>query len=271
MGGTDLTILVAFAAGVVSFLSPCVLPLVPAYLGQLTAVAVASGADGAQPTRWTALRHGLAYVLGFGAVFTILGVTATYAASGLAQYMDALRWWGGLILVILGISLTGLVRIPFLERTWRPLDAGAAESLATATGTVAFANPNAGGFGDRVGSRLVSSRGGWLASFGLGAIFAIGWTPCIGIILGGILTLAATSSTVAQGAILLVAYTAGLGLPFLAIALAFDRAPAILRPLVRHGRAVSIIGGLLVVAIGIAMMMDWLQLLPQRFTFLSGI
>jgi cytochrome c-type biogenesis protein len=271
MGGTDLTILVAFAAGVVSFLSPCVLPLVPAYLGQLTAVAVASNATGAPPTRWTALRHGVAYVLGFGAVFTLLGITATYAAAGLAQYMDALRWWGGLILVILGISLTGLVRIPFLERTWRPLDAGAADSLATATGSVAFATPGGTGVGNRIGGRLVTSRGGWLASFGLGAIFAIGWTPCIGIILGGILTLAATSSTVGQGAILLVAYTAGLGLPFLAIALAYDRAPALIRPLVRHGRAVSIIGGLLVVAIGIAMMMDWLQLLPQRFTFLSGI
>ena len=104
MGGTDLTILVAFAAGVVSFLSPCVLPLVPAYLGQLPAVAVASTASGAPPTRWTALRHGIANFLGFGAVFTLLGVTATYAAAGLAQYMDALRWWGGLILVILGIS-----------------------------------------------------------------------------------------------------------------------------------------------------------------------
>ena len=156
MGGTDLTILVALAAGVVSFLSPCVLPLVPAYLGQLTAVAVASNASGAPPTRWTALRHGLAYVLGFGAVFTLLGVSATYAASGFAQYMDELRWVGGLILVILGISLTGLVRIPFLERTWRPLDAGAAESVATATGSVAFATPRGGGFGQRLGGRLVT-------------------------------------------------------------------------------------------------------------------
>jgi cytochrome c-type biogenesis protein len=271
MGGTDLTILVALAAGVVSFLSPCVLPLVPAYVGQLTAVAVASSTSGAPPTRWTALRHGIAFVFGFGAVFTLLGITATYAASGLAQYMDELRWIGGLILVILGISLTGLVRIPFLERTWRPLDAGAADSIATATGSVAFATPGGGGLGHQVGNRLVSSRGGWLASFGLGAIFAIGWTPCIGIILGGILTLAATSSTVAQGTVLLIAYTAGLGIPFLAIAFAYDRAPGLMRPLVRHGRAVSIIGGLLVVAIGVAMMMDWLALLPQRFTFLSGI
>jgi len=271
MDGTDLTILVALAAGVVSFLSPCVLPLVPAYLGQLTAVAVASSASGAPPSRWTALRHGVAYVLGFGAVFTVLGITATYAASGLAQYMDALRWWGGLILVILGISLTGLVRIPILERTWRPLDAGAAESLAGSTGSVAFATPGGEGVGGRLGSWLVSSRGGWLASFGLGAIFAIGWTPCIGIILGGILTLAATSGTLAQGAILLVAYCLGLGIPFLAIAVAYDRAPGLIRPLVRHGRAVSIVGGLLVAGIGVAMMMDWLALLPQRFTFLSGI
>ena len=121
--------------------------------------------------------------------------------------------------------------------------------------------------GDRVGGRLVSQRGGWLASFGLGAIFAVGWTPCIGVILGAILTMASTSTTVTQGAILLVAYTLGLGLPFLAIALLFDRAPAILRPLVRHGRAVSFVGGMLVVAIGLAMLFDWLSLLPQYFNF----
>ena len=126
---------------------------------------------------------------------------------------------------------------------------------------------NRAGLGDRLGGRLVSSRGGWLASFGLGAIFAVGWTPCIGVILGAILGLASTSQTVGQGALLLVAYTAGLGLPFVAIALLYDRAPAILRPLVRHGRAVSIIGGALVIAIGVAMVMDWLALLPRWFSF----
>lgn len=273
MGGGDLTILLALAAGVISFLSPCVLPLVPAYVGQLTAIAVASTADGAPPSRWTAFRHGVAYVLGFGAVFSVLGVTATYGASGLSQYLGVLRWVGGLILIILGISLTGLVRIPFLERTWRPLDAGAAGSLATATGSVALgmAGNRRPGIGDRLGGRVVTARGGWVASFGLGAIFAIGWTPCIGIILGGILTLAATSATAGQGLILLVAYTLGLGLPFLAIAVAYDRAPQLLRPLTRHGRTVSIVGGLLVAAIGLAMMMDWLALLPQRFQFLTNI
>ena len=273
MSGSDLTILVAVAAGLLSFLSPCVLPLVPAYLGQLTAVAVAGSAPGAAPSRWLALSHAVAYVLGFGAVFTLLGITATFASAGLSEYLPTLRVIGGVILVVLGLNLAGIITIPRLAQSWRPLDAGAAGSVASATGTMSLASAGAasggGGpsFGDRLGGRLVSSRGGWLASFGLGAIFAVGWTPCIGIILGGILGLASSSQTVAQGAVLLIAYTLGLGLPFLAIAVLYDRAPALLRPLVRHGRAVSIIGGLLVVAIGVAMIMDWLVLLPRWFNF----
>ena len=274
----DLTLIVAFAAGVISFLSPCVLPLVPAYLGQLTAVAVAAAAAGTTPSRWTALRHALAYVAGFGAVFTLLGMTATFAAAGLSDYLPVLRQVGGVILIVLGLNLAGVLRIPRLERTWRPLDAGASGSLATATGTVSLSSASAAGgtrgtpgFAERLGGRLVNSRGGWLASFGLGAIFAIGWTPCIGVILGGILALASTSQTVLQGGSLLVAYTAGLGLPFLAIALAYDRAPGLLRPLVRHGQAVSIIGGLLVVLIGVAMLLDWLARIPSIFPFLTGV
>jgi cytochrome c-type biogenesis protein len=272
VSGDNLTILVALAAGLISFLSPCVLPLVPAYLGQLTAVAVAGQEPGATPSRWRALTHAFAYVLGFGAVFTLLGITATFASAGLAEYLPTLRVIGGVILVVLGLNLAGIVTIPWLAQSWRPLDAGAASSVATATGTMSLASTGAGAaggptFSDRVGGRLVSSRGGWLASFGLGAIFAVGWTPCIGIILGGILGLASSSQTVAQGAVLLIAYTLGLGIPFLAIAVLYDRAPALLRPLIRHGRAVSIIGGLLVVAIGVAMIMDWLVLLPRWFNF----
>jgi cytochrome c-type biogenesis protein len=277
VSGGDLTLLVAVAAGLLSFLSPCVLPLVPAYLGQLTAVAVASetGTAPARPSRWLALRHGIAYVAGFGSVFTLLGVTATYFAAGLSDYLPTLRQVGGVILIILGLNLAGVLRIPRLERTWRPLDAGAAGSVATATGTVSLTSSGGGsgqgpGLGERLGGRIVSSRGGWLASFGLGAIFAVGWTPCVGVILGAILGLAATSQTVAQGGLLLAAYTLGLGLPFLAIALAYDRAPALLRPLVRHGQAVSVVGGALVVAVGIAMVMDWLFVMSTWFGF-SGI
>jgi cytochrome c-type biogenesis protein len=267
----DPTILLAVAAGLLSFLSPCVLPLVPAYVGQLTAVAVAGSVDGARPSRWMAFRHAVAYVAGFGLVFTLLGVTASFASAGLAPFMPVLRQVGGIILIVLGLNLAGVLRIPRLERTWRPLDAGASASVAGTTGTMALAAPGGGGFGDRLGGRLVSSRGGWLASLGLGAIFAVGWTPCIGVMLGGILMMASATATVAQGAILLIAYTLGLGLPFLAIALVYDRAPGLLRPLVRHGRAVSIVGGGLVVAIGLAMLFNWLALLPQYFQFNTAI
>jgi cytochrome c-type biogenesis protein len=273
----DLTIAVAVGAGLLSFLSPCVLPLVPAYLGQLTAVAVVGRSEG-DPSRWLAIRHALAFVAGFGGVFTLLGVTATYLAGPLVDYMPLLRQVGGVLLIALGLNLAGVLRIPALDRTWRPLEAGAAASLASSTGTIALASPGGGGgtssatsFGDRLGGRIVATRGGWLASLGLGAIFAIGWTPCIGIILGGILTLAATSGSTAQGAILLIAYTLGLGLPFIAIAAAYDRAPALVRPLVARGRLVSAIGGALVTLIGVAMVFNWLALLPQYVPFNTQI
>jgi cytochrome c-type biogenesis protein len=272
---TNLTIAVAIGAGLISFLSPCVLPLVPAYLGQLTAVAVSAGSTPTPPSRWVAVRHAVAYVIGFGVVFTILGVTATFAGGPLFASIGTLRVIGGVVLIVMGLSLTGLIRVPVLERVWRPLEAGAATSLAASTGTVAIGRADGGldrgpGTIDRIGQRLVG-RGGLAASFGLGAIFAIGWTPCIGIILGGILTLAATSGSTLQGGILLIAYTLGLGIPFLALGLLYDRAPGLLRPLVRHGRAVSVVGGLLVVAIGVAMITGWLGLLPQYFTFNTAI
>jgi cytochrome c-type biogenesis protein len=222
------------------------------------------------------MRHALAYVLGFGLVFTVLGLTATFALGPLVDYLPVFREIGGVLLVLLGLNLAGVLRIPAMERTIRPFEAGAAGSLATSTGTIALSAPGSGGragtsLAERLGGRIVGTRGGWVASLGLGAIFAVGWTPCIGPILGSILGIAASSSQKAEGAILLIAYTAGLGLPFLALAAVYDRAPAILRPLLRHGRLVSIIGGVLVIAIGIAMFFDWLALLPQFVPFNSAI
>jgi len=282
MSGSDLTILVAIAAGLLSFLSPCVLPLVPAYIGQLTRVAVRSTAERegrTGPSRWVALRHAVAYVLGFGLVFTLLGVTATFAGGALGAYLPALRQVGGAILIVMGLNLAGILTIARLQRTWQPLLAGGASSLATSgggsvIGPLGSPGPDGksrGSAGDRLGARLTGSGNAWLASFGLGVIFAIGWTPCIGTILGGILTLAATSDGVARGAVLLVGYTLGLGIPFLVLGVLYDRAPRILRPLVRHGRAVSLVGGLLVVAIGVAMLFDLLILVPRYLTFLTAI
>jgi cytochrome c-type biogenesis protein len=280
MSGSDLTILVALAAGLLSFLSPCVLPLVPAYVGQLTRVAVRSAAergDGALPSRWVALRHAIAYVAGFGLVFTLLGVTATFAGGALGAYLPALRQLGGIILVVMGLNLAGILTIGRLQRTWQPLLAGGTSSLATSSGgsVVGRLEPaggaGRGGLGDRLGARLTGSGNAWVATFGLGVIFAIGWTPCIGTILGGILTLAATSDGVLRGGILLVGYTVGLGIPFIVLGVLYDRSPGILRPLVRHGRAVTMIGGLLVVAIGLAMLFDLLIIVPRYLTFLTAI
>jgi len=272
----DLTLLLAFGAGIISFVSPCVLPLVPAYLAQLTVVAVVRGGDTADAaaagsSRWLAVRHALAYVLGFAAVFTFLGVSASLIGGGLYGLLPTLRTIGGLLLIVMGLNLAGILTLPAiqgaLQRTWRPLEAGAAGELARASGTISFGgrlDENRGpGLGERLGGRLVGGRGGWLASFGLGVVFAVGWTPCIGIILGGILTVAASSGQTLQGGLLLFSYSLGLGLPFVALAIVYDRAPAVIRPLVRHGRAVSLVGGLLVIVIGVAMVFDWLTLLAR--------
>ena len=267
----DYTFLLAMVAGLISFVSPCVLPLVPAYLGQLTAVAVAAQGAAATPSRWAAVRHAVAYVAGFGSVFTLLGITATFAGGVLADYLPALRIIGGVVLVVMGLSLAGILRIPILERTWRPLDAGASAGLTTMTGGMTLAPAGAGSVGSRVGSRLVGGRAGLGTAFALGAIFAIGWTPCIGIVLGGILTLAATADGRLQGALLLVGYTLGLGIPFILIAAFYDRSRRLVRFLVTHGRAVSLVGGLLVAAIGVAMIFDLLILLPRYFQFTSFV
>ncbi|HWP63479.1 MAG TPA: cytochrome c biogenesis CcdA family protein [Candidatus Binatia bacterium] len=264
----ELSFGLAVVAGVLSFLSPCVLPLVPAYLGQLTAVAVA-GAGSGRPSRWLALRHAAAYVAGFTTVFTFLGVTATFAAGPLFDYIAPARTIGGAILVVLGASLAGLVRLPLLERVWRPLEPAAQAGLAGRTGGLVVAVEAPTGTTSGLGRWLAQTRSGPLVSFALGAIFAVGWTPCIGVVLGAILTLAANSATVGVGGLLLVGFSLGLGVPFLALGLLYDRAPALVRPLVRRGRLVSLLGGLLVAAIGLAMIFDWLVLLPRWFGFFS--
>ncbi len=260
MEPSDLTLVVAFGAGLLSFLSPCVLPLVPAYVGQLTVVTVV-GRSNATPSRWLAVRHAVAYVAGFGAVFTVLGVTAAFVGGPLGEHLPTLRRIGGILLVVLGLNLAGVLRVPVLERTWRPLQAGAAQVLARRSGTIALAAPGAETrprVGSRLGGRLVGGRGGIVASFGLGIVFAVGWTPCIGIILGGILTVAASAGTTLQGGLLLAAYSLGLGVPFIVMGAVYDRTPALVRPLVRHGRVASVVGGILVAVLGVFMLLDWL-------------
>ena len=221
------------------------------------------------------MRHALAYVAGFGAVFTLLGITATFAAGPLVDYLPALRMIGGVILIVLGLNLAGILHIP-RPRADVAAARGRRRDLAgdrrPARSRFAECRPATPSIGDRLGGRLVSPRGGWLASFGLGAIFAIGWTPCIGIILGGILTMAAYVDDRRPGrrpARRLHARASACRSSL--IAAVYDRAPRVMAPLVRHGRVVSLIGGLLVALIGVAMLFDWLASCRATSTFNTAI
>jgi cytochrome c-type biogenesis protein len=258
----ELTLAAAIVAGLLSFLSPCVLPVVPAYLGQLGALAAAPAfaaattaapataapataapAPTVQPrTRWQVLPHALAFVLGFAAVFTALGLTGALIGRAIPVGIPVLRILGGLLLVVLGLDMAGVFRIPLLARTWRPLDRSGP------------------------GSSPLPSRTP-LGAFSLGAVFGVGWTPCIGPTLGAIFGLSALGATPQVG-LLFVAYSLGLGIPFIVMALAMDRAPALIRPLRRHARIVELIGGSLVVLIGLAIIFDWLGFFARTFSFL---
>lgn len=261
----QLTLAAAFLAGLISFASPCVLPVVPAYLGQLGVLAVAPA------RRWHLLPHAIAFVLGFGTIFTLLGLTVYVGGSLLgltlpAVWMTWLRQLGGIVLIVLGLNLAGILRFDWLQRSWRPLDAILTRrALATAMAV----GPSGSGSGSE--SRPVGSPGlgrSPLAAFGLGAIFSIGWTPCVGPTLGAILGLSAIGPSV-QVVALFAAYSAGLAVPFLLMAMALDRSRAWTRPLLRHGRAVELVGGLLVAGIGVALLFDWLSVLARTFSFLT--
>jgi cytochrome c-type biogenesis protein len=236
----ELTLAAAIFAGLVSFISPCVLPVVPAYLGQLGVVSVA--ASTAPGVRWQALPHALAFVAGFGTVFVLLGLTF-YALRPLFD-LALVRVVGGLLVVLLGLNLMGVLRIGLLSRAWRP--------------------------GQRFGEAPLggAAANSPLAALVLGGAFAVGHTPCIGPTLGAILGLSLQLGAAPEVVALLIGYTVGIGLPFVALSLALDGSARLTRPLLRHGRAIELLGGGLVVLIGLAIMFDWLNLLAQAFSFL---
>ncbi len=236
----ELTLAAAIFAGLISFLSPCVLPVVPAYLGQIGVISVTAPAS-----RWRAVPHAIAFVLGFGGVFTLLGVTAYVAAGPLRDNLPLLRQIGGIVLILLGLNLMGVLRLSLLARTWRPLD------------RQEFGRAPLGGAAARTP----------LGALTLGAIFAIGWTPCVGPTLGAILTLSVVSAS-PQVILLLAAYSLGLGLPFIVLALAMDGSARFTRPFLRYGRQIELIGGALIVLIGLAILFDWLAIFAKAFSFL---
>ena len=227
---SEISLLIAFGAGILSFLSPCVLPLVPVYLANLAGVSVLDRKAGVGFR--TPLFHTLVFVAGFGIVFAALGAAAGLTGFAIGAHLETLHRIAGGLLVFFGLFLIASLKIPWLNYEKR------------------LHHASAGGIG-------------YSRSFLIGAAFSLGWTPCIGPILGGVLTLAANSETAWHGAYLLTIYSAGLGLPFVVISLAIGPISSHLRRFSCYTPLISLIGGLLLILVGALIFFDrlaWLIL-----------
>jgi len=252
----------AFAAGVISFLSPCVLPLVPAYVAHLTGVATAPEAAAG---RRESLSHAVAFVLGFGLVFTVIGASVGLAGGLVRDELPTLEKLAGVFLVVLGLNLMGVIRVPWLYRTYQ-LSLGSPGGPA-----LAFAGGGTAGGATTATLVVQSTALSYARSLGFGSAFAIAWTPCIGPVLGAILTLAAASTTVHQGAYLLLAYSAGLALPFLVAGYALGGVTAVLRRFGRYLAALELAAGAVVVLVGILVFFDEFASLNQYFDLIPQL
>ncbi|MFH1638954.1 MAG: cytochrome c biogenesis protein CcdA [Chloroflexota bacterium] len=185
----SISFLVAFGAGLLSFFSPCVLPLVPVYLASLAGTELLTPQNSL--ARMPVSLHSLSFVAGFSAVFTLLGAVAGLTGVAVSAYIGVIRQVSGALMIFFGLFLLLALKVPFLN------------------------------FERRLTTRS-SATGGYLRSLLVGGVFSLGWTPCVGPILGGILTMALGVRTVYRGALLLLTYSMGLGLPFLVVGAAFD-------------------------------------------------
>ena len=224
----------AFLAGLASFLSPCVFTLVPAYIGYLGGRAAGGEANPNQ--RWITFSHGLAFVLGFSIVFITLGM----AVSAAGQLLYDLRIWltkiGGIVVLIFGLHMIGVFRIPFLE------------------------------YDTRIQS-LPDRKWGYLSSALLGVVFSAGWSPCVGPVLGAILTIALNGGDIGLGTRLLTAYSAGLAIPFLVAALGIGWVSTILRKYSKTMRIVEIVMGVILVLVGIMLFSGTFEIIAQQSQF----
>jgi cytochrome c-type biogenesis protein len=242
MYASQISLGIAFIAGLASFLSPCVLPLVPIYLAQLVGQSVFQGVDSqyksvprVAPTRVTTFLHAAIFVFGFTLSFVALGATASTLGSFLRLHLVILRQVGGIIMIIIGLHLTGLLKLPFLYQQKR--------------------------------FTFTPTRVGYPASFLIGIIFAIAWTPCIGPILTSILILAADAPTLQQGVWLLLAYSLGLGVPFLLLGLGLNQLSRLLKWLKPHLGKIEIATGILMMVVGGMIFFNMLTYLNQYFNF----
>ncbi|MDX1601007.1 MAG: cytochrome c biogenesis protein CcdA [Anaerolineales bacterium] len=234
MNPANVTVGLAALAGLASFLSPCVLALVPAYIGYLGGRAVTPGGQVLEQ-RWTTFSHGVAFVLGFSVVFVTLGAAASLVGAVLYDLRTILSRVGGVIVIVFGLHTMGVITIPFLDYDTRREQAP---------------DPSMG----------------YLSSALMGVFFSAGWAPCVGPVLGAVLTLALNSAQLSQGVILLSAYSVGLAIPFLLAALGIGRVTQMIR---RHRSAIRYVSyatGVLLVVVGIMLFTGTLEQLT-RFGF----
>ncbi len=235
MDSSQVSFGVAFLAGLASFLSPCILPLVPIYIAQLVGHSVyqSTGDQENQPARLTTFLHAATFVLGFTLAFVSLGATASTLGSFLRTYQILFRQIGGIILVIIGLHLTGIFTIPLFYMQKR------------------FA--------------FRPTRPSYPASLLFGIIFAIGWTPCVGLILGPILGLAAAAATLRVGVTLLLFYSLGLGIPFLLLGLGLDRFSTALKWLKPYLGKIEVATGIAMILVGVFIFFNWLPYLNHFY------
>ncbi len=227
----DISYVGAFVAGLLSFLSPCVLPLIPSYITYITGLSFGD-LDAEHPShlvRQKTLLHSLAFISGFTVVFVLLGASATLLGTFLQEHMDFIRRAGGILVLLFGIHVTGLLPISWLL----------GEKRVT----------------------LKNKPAGFIGSFVVGLAFAAGWTPCIGPILASILMIAATQGEVGHGIVLLLLYSIGLGVPFLLSSLALHRFILFFNRFKRHIRLFEIVTGLFLIVVGVLIFTNWLSLL----------
>lgn len=226
----------AFVAGVVSFLSPCVLPLVPSYVTFVTGMTLDElTANGRQAARRRAVLHSLLFVLGFTLVFVALGATATALGATLRRALPLMQQIGGIVIALFGLSMLGVLRLPSLMREKRV--------------------------------HLASKPAGLAGSVLVGVAFGAGWTPCIGPVLATILLYAGMEATMTRGMLLLVAYSIGLGIPFLVAAVGLNWYLAGARHVMRWLRPLEIFAGLLLVVMGVLMFTGYFATLTS---YLAG-
>jgi cytochrome c-type biogenesis protein len=225
----EISVLIAFSAGLLSFVSPCVLPLVPSYLTYITGVSFKELTDvkATARLRWVTISHSLLFIIGFSTIFILMGASASYLGQLLLRYQYWIMKAGGILIILLGIQFTGVINLPFLQMEKR--------------------------------FELRKKPLGYVGSFLVGIVFAAGWTPCIGPILSTILIYASTSKSFTTGMLLLTIYSMGLGVPFFLSSLAFNSFLSAFERIKRYMRVITLVSGLFLIGIGILYLTDTFQ------------